>query len=90
MGYLVEHPDGLLMDTGMGTHPEVDAYSRPRRRSLPTALSDAGARVEDVALVVNCHLHFDHGGRPPTTARPPEHDPARRAGGRARHRLPAA
>jgi N-acyl homoserine lactone hydrolase len=72
LGYLVEHPDGLLlMDTGMGTHPEVDAYYRPRRRSLPTALADAGARVEDVALVVNCHLHFDHcGGNPQLPGRP--------------------
>jgi len=66
LGYLVEHPDGLLlMDTGMGSHPEVDAHYRPRRRSLRTALSDAGVHVEDVTLVVNSHLHFDHcGGNP--------------------------
>jgi len=72
LGYLVEHPDGLLlMDTGMGTHPEVDAHYRPRRRSLPTALADVGVRVEDVALMVNCHLHFDHcGGNPLLPGRP--------------------
>lgn len=66
LGYLVEHPDGLLlMDTGMGSHPEVDAHYRPRRRSLGTALADVGRAVEDVQLVVNCHLHFDHcGGNP--------------------------
>jgi len=66
LGYLVEHPDGLLlMDTGMGAHAEVDAHYRPRRRSLRTALADVGVRVEDVTLVVNCHLHFDHcGGNP--------------------------
>ena len=66
LGYLVEHPDGLLlMDTGMGAHAEVDAHYRPRRRSLRTALADVGVRPEDVTLVVNCHLHFDHcGGNP--------------------------
>jgi len=70
LGYLVEHPDGLLlMDTGIGTHLEVDAYYRPRRRS--TALADAGARDEDVALVVNCRLHFDHcGDNPQLPGRP--------------------
>jgi N-acyl homoserine lactone hydrolase len=66
LGYLVEHVDGLvLMDTGMGSHPDVDAHYRPHRRSLTAALADAGARLEDVRVVVNCHLHFDHcGGNP--------------------------
>lgn len=66
LGYAVEHPGGLLvLDTGMGAHPEVDAHYRPRRRPLAAALADVGYRPEDVALVVNCHLHFDHcGGNP--------------------------
>ncbi|MDT7536855.1 MAG: N-acyl homoserine lactone hydrolase [Actinomycetota bacterium] len=60
LGYLVEHVDGLLLfDTGMGSHPEVDAQYRPRRRSLPEAL---GRPLDDVTLVVNSHLHFDHCG----------------------------
>ncbi len=50
MGYLVEHPDGLLMDTGMGTHPEVDAYCRSRRRSLPTALGVSFHLCKDSGL----------------------------------------
>ena len=30
LGYLVCHPNGLvLFDTGMGSHPEVDAHYRP-------------------------------------------------------------
>jgi N-acyl homoserine lactone hydrolase len=71
LGYVVEHPDGLvLMDTGMGEHPEVDAHYRPRRRSLAAALEDVGARADDVRLVVNCHLHFDHcGGNPELAGR---------------------
>jgi N-acyl homoserine lactone hydrolase len=66
LGYLVDHPDGLvLMDTGMGRHPEVDAHYRPRRQSLVAALASVGSRPEDIRLVVNCHLHFDHcGGNP--------------------------
>jgi N-acyl homoserine lactone hydrolase len=66
LGYLVHHADGLvLVDTGMGSHPDVDARYRPRRRPLPAALVAAGARAEKITLVVNCHLHFDHcGGNP--------------------------
>ena len=54
----------LLVDTGMGTHPEVDAHYRPRRR-LPEALRAAGSRPDDVTEVANCHLHFDHCGGTP-------------------------
>ena len=72
LGYLIDHPDGLLLvDTGMGTHPEVDAWYRPRRIPLATALEPAGARIEDIRYVVNCHLHFDHcGGNPLLAGRP--------------------
>lgn len=72
LGYLIDHPGGLLLlDTGMGRHPEVDARYQPRRRPLPVALAAAGARDEDVRLVANCHLHFDHcGGNPELAGRP--------------------
>lgn len=72
LAYLVRHPDGLvLLDTGMGSHPEVDAHYRPRRRDLRAALSAAGATLDDVRLVVNCHLHFDHCGGNPLLAGTP-------------------
>jgi N-acyl homoserine lactone hydrolase len=66
LGYVVEHPAGLLLvDTGMGSDPGVDAHYRPQRRSLTSALADVGRAPGDVRLVVNCHLHFDHcGGNP--------------------------
>ena len=49
----------------MGTDPDVDAHYRLQRRPLAMALADAGARMQDVRIVVNCHLHFDHcGGNP--------------------------
>lgn len=72
LGYLVDHPRGLLLlDTGMGAHPDVDAHYRPRRRALGSALAAAGVREDDVALVANCHLHFDHcGGNPDLAGRP--------------------
>ncbi|MER7624099.1 N-acyl homoserine lactonase family protein [Streptomyces sp. NPDC126503] len=57
LAYLVRHPGGsLLFDTGMGEgSPETDAHYRPVRRPLPVG-------PEDVDLIVNCHLHFDHIG----------------------------
>jgi len=72
LGYLIDHPDGLvLLDTGMGSHPDVDAHYRPRRHPLPAALAACGSTIEDVRLVVNCHLHFDHcGGNPSLLGRP--------------------
>jgi N-acyl homoserine lactone hydrolase len=72
LGYLVEHPDGvLLFDTGMGASPEVDAHYRPRRNDLRSALTAVGSDVDQVTHVANCHLHFDHcGGNPLLDDRP--------------------
>lgn len=72
LGYAISHPGGLLLvDTGMGTHPDVDAHYRPRRRSLASALGAAGLALDDVHQIVNCHLHFDHcGGNPEMVGRP--------------------
>ncbi len=71
-GYLICHPDGVVVfDTGIGSHPDVDAYYQPRRRSLADALASGGISVADVSHVVNCHLHFDHcGGNPELAGRP--------------------
>ena len=72
LGYLIDHPDGpLLVDTGMGADPDVDAHYRPRRIALPKALAAVGAKPDDIRHVVNCHLHFDHaGGNPDLPGRP--------------------
>ncbi|MGW1280947.1 N-acyl homoserine lactonase family protein [Streptomyces tsukubensis] len=67
LAYLVRHPRGLLLfDSGIGAaDPETEAHYRPRRRPLTGALAAAGVRAGDLALIVNCHLHFDHcGGNP--------------------------
>jgi N-acyl homoserine lactone hydrolase len=74
LGYLVAHPeaDGLvLIDTGMGREAGVDSWYQPNRVALPDALAAAGARVDEIRYVVNCHLHFDHcGGNPALAGRP--------------------
>jgi N-acyl homoserine lactone hydrolase len=72
LGYAIRHPGGvLLVDTGMGSHPDVDAHYHPRRTSLVAALGALGIDTTDVTEVVNCHLHFDHcGGNPALAGRP--------------------
>ncbi|BCJ42530.1 hypothetical protein GCM10010168_07280 [Actinoplanes ianthinogenes] len=63
LGYLIDHPEGaILVDTGMGHAPGVDAHYRPRRVPLGSALRAAGATAGDLRYVINSHLHFDHCG----------------------------
>jgi N-acyl homoserine lactone hydrolase len=55
----------------MGQHPGVDSHYRPRRVGLFAALGFAGVVADDVRLIVNCHLHFDHcGGNASLPGRP--------------------
>jgi len=74
---LIEHESGLvLVDTGAGNKenekfhgiyglenaaaaPEPDGV---RRTALEDGIRAAGHRPEDVSLVINTHLHFDHAG----------------------------
>ncbi len=73
LAYLVRHERGLLLfDTRLGAaDPGTEAHYRPRRRALQEALSAAGAVLDDISVVVNCHLHFDHcGGNPLLGGRP--------------------
>ena len=68
---VIEHEIGpVLIDTGAGnkeTEKFHDIYGVENRGGRgPTALEDGlldvGIRAEDVALVINTHLHFDHAG----------------------------
>ena len=63
-GYLVDHPDGLLLfDTGLApVDDETRRRYHPRAMSVETALRVIGLRTSDVSLIVNCHLHADHAG----------------------------
>lgn len=82
--FLIRHPRGLfLFDTGIGTgNEEAEARYRPVRRPLAGAIARAGARLDDVRLLANCHLHFDHAGwnrlfpRVPIFAQRREHEAA--------------
>ena len=68
---LIEHEIGLvLIDTGAGNKENdkfYDIYGIENRGSpgptrLEEGLRQLGVAVEDVALVINSHLHFDHAG----------------------------
>lgn len=68
---LVEHDTGLvLIDTGAGNKEDAKFYTiygiENAGTTGPTALEDgiraAGHRPEDVSIVINTHLHFDHAG----------------------------
>ncbi|WP_270888200.1 MBL fold metallo-hydrolase [Pedococcus sp. 5OH_020] len=74
-GYLVRTSAGLLLlDTGLGAaDEETEAWYRPRRVPVEVALAAVGVAVEGIALVVNCHLHFDHIGANPRFAGTPIH-----------------
>ncbi|MFN2398957.1 MAG: MBL fold metallo-hydrolase [Gemmatimonadaceae bacterium] len=69
--FLVEHESGLvLIDTGAGNKESEkfqDIYGLENagsggRTMLEDALWAAGFRTDDVRLVINSHLHFDHAG----------------------------
>ncbi|HEX8848882.1 MAG TPA: MBL fold metallo-hydrolase [Gemmatimonadaceae bacterium] len=68
---LIEHPSGLvLVDTGAGNKESEKFYDiygienrgAAGRTALEDGLAQLGVRTDDVALVINTHLHFDHGG----------------------------
>lgn len=73
LGYVARTPGGLLLlDTGLGAaDPETEAWYRPRRIRIEDALRGLSLTTDDIDLVVNCHLHFDHiGGNPSFGDRP--------------------
>jgi glyoxylase-like metal-dependent hydrolase (beta-lactamase superfamily II) len=56
----------ILIESGIGEkwsakHKEM--YSISRKRTLPESLrAIAGVAAEDISIVINTHLHFDHAG----------------------------
>ncbi len=68
---LIEHDDGLvLVDTGSGNKENEKFHSiyaienagHSGRTLLEDGIREAGFSVDDVRLVINTHLHFDHAG----------------------------
>jgi glyoxylase-like metal-dependent hydrolase (beta-lactamase superfamily II) len=68
---LVEHPDGLvLIDSGLG-NKETDKFKEiygientgvNGRTLLEDSIAALGYSTDDIKVVVNTHLHFDHTG----------------------------
>ena len=56
----------VRVHTGLGEDDAAtEAWYRPRRVPLQQALQGRGVWLDDVDVVVDCHLHFDHcGGNP--------------------------
>jgi len=68
---LIEHESGLiLIDTGAGNKEDpklLDIYGIENsgaegRTMLEDGLTQIGVRTEDIGIVINTHLHFDHAG----------------------------
>ncbi len=73
---LIEHESGLvLIDTGAGNKENEkfhdiyglenagnSAHDGVRRTALEDGIVAAGHAIDDVTLVINTHLHFDHAG----------------------------
>jgi len=64
--FLVEGPSGrVLIDPGLGSKPSgpaADLAELVPGPGLDARLAERGLRPEDIDLVVNTHLHFDHAG----------------------------
>ncbi len=68
---LIEHEDGpILIDTGSGNKEDakfldiygIDNAGAEGRTMLEDGLKAAGFSTDDVRMVINSHLHFDHAG----------------------------
>jgi glyoxylase-like metal-dependent hydrolase (beta-lactamase superfamily II) len=58
--------DRILIDTGIGekwSEKEIEIYGIDRKRPFAESLKQTtGCSPEDISIVVNTHLHFDHAG----------------------------
>ncbi len=55
----------VLIETGIGEQFDAkfaDIYAVDHFKSLPSELARCGVRPDDVDIVINTHLHFDHCG----------------------------
>jgi len=68
---LIEHSSGLiLIDTGAGNKEDqkfkdiygIENEGANGRTSLEDGLTQLGMSTDDVSIVINTHLHFDHAG----------------------------
>jgi N-acyl homoserine lactone hydrolase len=63
-GFVVTYPGGAaLVDTGVGGPGELLNDWRVVNRSVADALGEWDMTPDDIDLVINTHLHFDHCGQ---------------------------
>lgn len=62
--YVEAGEERILIDTGVGDLPEkfLKIYNVEKERSLLDCLKDMDLSPEDITMVINTHLHFDHTG----------------------------
>ncbi|MGA1848971.1 MAG: N-acyl homoserine lactonase family protein [Thermoplasmatota archaeon] len=62
--YIESGEERILVDTGVGDLPEdlLSIYGVKKNTSLPDSLALSGISPEDITMVINTHLHFDHAG----------------------------
>lgn len=67
LAFALRHPTGLILfETGIGSGSQlIDDLYEIDRRDIGTELAAHGYGVDDVRLIVNSHLHFDHCGNNP-------------------------
>jgi len=63
---ILSHQEKVLVDTGIGELPEkhqkLFVVERRAEENLRAQLAKRGLKPEDIDVVVNTHLHFDHCG----------------------------
>src|SRR5438045_7347648 len=64
LAFALRHPTGLILfETGIGSDSQlIDDLYDINRRDIDAELDAHGHCVDDVRLIVNSHLHFDHCG----------------------------
>ncbi|MFY9221622.1 MAG: MBL fold metallo-hydrolase [Blastocatellia bacterium] len=57
--------ENILVDTGVGekwTEKQMDIYAISHPPTILTSLAKLGLTADDISIVINTHLHFDHAG----------------------------
>ncbi len=62
--YIESGDERIIVDTGVGELPEKlsNIYGVEKEKDLPASLKEIDLSPEDITMVINTHLHFDHTG----------------------------
>ena len=63
-GFVIHHSRGpIMVDTGVGKgEPEIDSLFSPVHHPIEDSFARVGVRLNEVRMIINSHLHFDHCG----------------------------